>query len=98
MIDSENLNNIINPDVEPPAPVDFKKDMAHYRKTLYYMGANVPLQVLCLPKVIEKLLVSQGYVRVYDLISCDFAEIKGLGESRRDLLAARLDQFLTVSI
>jgi hypothetical protein len=98
MHDSENLNNIINPDVEPPAPVDFKKDMAHYRKTLYYMGANVPLQVLCLPKVIEKLLVGQGYVRVYDLISCDLTEIKGLGESRRDLLAARLDQFFTVSI
>ena len=98
MIDSENVQNIINPDVEPPIPPDFKKDLAHYRKTLYYMGANVPIQVLCLPKAVEKLLISLGYVRVYDLISSDLSEIKGLGEARGNLLASRLDEFFTVSI
>lgn len=98
MNDNENLTEIINPDVKPPEPVNFKKDLAYYRKTLAFMAANVPIQVLVLPKVVEKLLISQGYIRVYDLISCDLAEIKGLGEARRNLLASRLDEFFTVCI
>lgn len=98
MNDNENLSDIINPDVQPPPRVDYKKDLAYYRKTLAYMAANVPIQVLVLPKVVEKLLISQGYIRVYDLICCDLTEIKGLGESRRNLLASRLDEFFTVSI
>lgn len=94
----ENLSTIINPDVEPPQKPDLKNDLAHYRKTLYYMGANVPIQVLCLPKSLEKSLISLGYLRVYDLIGCDFTKIEGFGESRRNLLASRLDEFFTVSI
>ena len=77
---------------------EMKKDLEHYRKTLYYMGANVPLQVLCLPKAIEKLLLKDGCLRVYDLIDRDLTKIKGLGDRRLDLLTSRLDEFLTVSI
>ena len=90
-------DQIINPDVEAPSKPDMKKSLAHYRQILSYMGANVPIQVLCLPKVIEKTLTAEGIVRVYDLINRDLTEIKGLGQARLDLLASRLDQFFTVS-
>ncbi len=94
----ENLDNIINQDVEPPQKVDMKKNLDHYRKTLSYMGANVPIQVLCLPKTIEKSLINEGILRVYDLISRDLGKIKGLGQARLDLLASRLDEFFSVGI
>ena len=74
------------------------RDFAHYRLTLAYLGANVPIEVLCLPKVIESILIREGFLRLYDLIGADLAKIKGLGKSRIDLLAARLDEFFTVSI
>lgn len=75
-----------------------KIDMFHYRNMLNYMGANVPIQVLCLPKVIEKALINADCLRVYDLINRDLREIKGIGEGRCDLLASRLEEFLTVSL
>ncbi len=77
---------------------ELKKNLAHYRNTLMFLGANVPIQVLCLPKVIEKALLSDGCLRVYDLINRDLTEIKGLGRNRVDLLTARLDEFFTVGI
>lgn len=74
------------------------KELAHYRMTLAYMGANVPIQVLCLPKAIETVLVREGYIRLYDLISRDLREIKGLGKTRIDRLSAALDEFFTVQL
>lgn len=75
-----------------------KEDLIHYRRLITYMEANVPLQVLCLPKAIENALVNDGCVRVYDLINRDLRKIKGLGSRRLDLLASRLDEFLSISI
>ena len=89
---------IINPDVELPTPEDVKKNLAHYRQTLNYMAANVPIQVLCLPKAVEKALLKSNLVRVYDLISCDLTKIEGVGDRRLDLLTSRLDEFFTVCI
>jgi len=96
MNDDENL--IINRDVEAPALDNPKKDLQHYRKILSYMGANVPIQVLCLPKALEKTLLREDILRVYDLINRDLTKIKGIGDARLDLLAARLDEFFTVSL
>ena len=96
MNDDENL--IINADVKEPPAEDLKKQLSHYRNILHYMGANVPIQVLCLPKSLEKSLLKADLVRVYDLISCDLTKIKGVGERSVDLLASRLDEFFTVSI
>jgi hypothetical protein len=75
-----------------------EEDLAHYRKTLYYMGANVPIEVLCLPKPIENILIISGCLRVYDMLNCDLRKIKGLGSRRIDIITARLDEFLSVSI
>ena len=77
---------------------NYKKDLAHYRKTICYMEANVPIEVLCLPTVIQNALVNDGCLRVYDLINRDLTKIKGLGSTRLRILTASLDEFLTVSI
>ncbi len=93
----ENLNNLIADDTSTNK-IDIKQDLAYYRQTLAYMGANVPIQVLCLPKVVEKSLIKEGILRVYDLINRDLTEIKGLGDARVGLLASRLDEFFTMAL
>lgn len=75
-----------------------RKNLAHYRLILSYMGANVPIQVLCLPTAIENVLIKDGNLRVYDLIGRDLTEIKGLGASRLEMLRSRLDEYFTVNI
>jgi hypothetical protein len=75
-----------------------KEDMAHYRKLICYMEANVPIQVLCLPKALETALLSDGCLRVYDLLNRDLRKIKGVGKRRLDFLTSRLDEFLTISV
>lgn len=74
------------------------EDIRHYREMLYFLGANVPITVLCLPSQIENILIDQGYDRVYTLIGRDLAEIKGLGRKRLSLLTSRLDEFFSVLI
>ena len=74
------------------------EDLAHYRNVLSYLEANVPIQVLCLPKPIETALLNAGCLRVYDLFNRDLGKIKGIGKNRLTLLTTRLDQFFTVSI
>ena len=75
-----------------------QKEIAHYRNVLMFMGANVPIQALCLPSAIENALIASDCLRVYDLINRDLTKIKGIGKSRSSLLASRLDEFFTVSI
>lgn len=75
-----------------------QEDLSHYRRTMYFLGANVPIGVLCLPKVIESALIDDGCLRVYDLINRDLTEIKGIGRSRLSLLTSRLDEFLSIGI
>lgn len=67
-----------------------------YRKTISYMYGDAPIGVLCLPKVIESVLISNGCLRVYDLFDRDLTEIKGIGHSRIRDLTSRLDEFLAV--
>lgn len=73
-----------------------KKDFQRYRKVMSCIQADIPIQVLCLPKTIENILIRSGCLRVYDMIDLDFSEIKGIGPTRRILLSSRLDQFLSV--
>lgn len=92
MIDDESKEELKISDEE------LKKNLAHYRECLMFMGANVPLEVLCLPKRIETSLLREGYSRVYDLIRQDLGEIKGIGKVGLEVLTSRLDEFFTVSL
>lgn len=72
------------------------ESLDNYRKTMSYMYGDAPIQVLCLDKVVETILINEGCLRVYDLFDRDLTEIKGIGHSRVRNLAARLDEFLSV--
>lgn len=72
------------------------KKYEDYRTTLSYLAADAPIEILCLPKVIENILLANGFNRVYDLINLDFTKIKGLGVSRCRYLTASLNQFFSM--
>ncbi len=73
------------------------ESLQNYRKMVAFMGADVPIGVLCLPKTTEKVLVKQGFLRVYDLLDVDFTEIKWIGDSRRRDLASSLNKFFSMN-
>lgn len=77
---------------------EFEYCLVHYRNVLGHLQADIPITCLCLPKVIENLLLSKGYERVYDLIGEDITKIKGLGARRVDVLSSRLQEFFSVSL
>ena len=80
------------------ATEEARKNLAHYRNLMQFMGANVPIQALCLPKKIENALLSAGFDRAYDLIGSDLTKIKGIGRGSLDLLTSRLDEFFTICL
>ncbi len=83
---------------EHPSYEEFKKNLAHYRQVMAFMGGNVPIQVLCLPKIVESILIREGIERVYDLFGHDLTKIKGIGRERLDILTSRLDEFISIDL
>lgn len=77
---------------------ELNKALKEYRKSLVYMGANVPIECLCLPDEIQSILIREGILRVYDIINRDLGKIKGIGSKRRAVLAAHLDEFFAVGL
>lgn len=72
------------------------KKFNEYRKTISYMEADGPIEILCLPNVIEKCLIDHGCLRIYDMFDCDFTKVKGLGVSRIRNLTSCLDKFFSM--
>lgn len=68
----------------------------NYKRTMLYMSCDAPIEILCLPKAIETILVNDGVSRVYDLLDRDLTKIKGLGDIRRGELASRLNKFISM--
>lgn len=96
----EHVNDLDNEKIkkEQATQDELQKNISHYRSIMNYLGCNLPIQVLCLPKQIEKSLLGAGLVRVYDLIGRDLGKVKGMGKTRRAILEVRLDDFFVVSI
>ena len=74
-----------------------KLEFDSYKKNMIYMSCDAPIGVLCLPKVIEKILLRIGCNRVYDILDVDLTKIKGFGAKRRAFLTSSLDEFISVS-
>lgn len=96
----DNVNDLNTDKIKKEQEVQeqLSKNVAHYRDIMNYLGCNLPIEVLCLPSQIEKVLLASGLVRVYDLIGRDLGKVKGLGKARRALLEERLDDFFVVHI
>ena len=80
--------------------IDIKKRLSqvheNYRNVMTYLAGDAPIQVLCLPKATENILLNNGFHRIYDLFDRNLVEIKGLGNKRLRDLTSRLDQFISV--
>lgn len=111
MINNKNLkennenvnNNIENIDVEAQKQLiikkineEFLKNVEEFSKTLNFMIADVPIQILCLDKKTENILLKNGFLRVYDLFNVELTEIEGLNDSRIGNLTASLDEFFSM--
>lgn len=75
---------------------ELKKSFNDYNKTMKFMLADAPIQILCLPSTTEKILLDQGFLRIYDLFDINLVEIKGIGVARVKQLTASLDKFFSM--
>lgn len=74
------------------------KDILFYRKALDFLSGDAPIEVLCLGARVDNALKKAGILRVYDLIDADLTKIERIGPRNRDLIAARVQQFLAIHI
>ncbi len=101
---SENINNDLKKSelvVEHELNLDkIRKEVlqrySSYQTTMKYMACDAPIEVLCLDKNLNNILVSNGFLRIYDLFDMDFTKIKGIGEVRVRQLTSSLDQFFSM--
>ena len=73
---------------------NFLQSIENYKKTLDDLATDVPIEVLCLPDNIVKILNRNNLFRVRDLIRSDFRKIKGLGLKKIGIIEFRLSQFI----
>lgn len=93
----ENINNNFEKDLEiQKIKQEVIKRFKEYQTTMKYMAADAPIEILCLPSQIEKILLDQGFLRIYDLFDVDLVKIKGLGVARIRDLTSSLDKFFSM--
>ena len=75
---------------------ELRKKFSDYQTTMKFMLADAPIEILCLNPTIEKILLDQGFLRIYDLFNVDLIKVKGLGAVRIRHLASSLDKFFSM--
>ena len=75
---------------------NFLKQVNDYRNYLHDVSLDIPIEVLCLPKSINKILLRNGLSRVKNVAAFDLTKVKGLGDKRIDLIRFRIDEFLAM--
>lgn len=76
--------------------VELLKSLKNYQKTMNVLACDAPISALCLPKALENALLNAGFLRIYEILNLDLTEIKGIGKTRRNLLASRLNEFVSI--
>lgn len=93
----ENVNNNFEQDIDmAKLKKELKQKFDDYQKTMKFMLADAPIEILCLPPTLEKLLLDQGFLRIYDLFDIDLVKIKGIGVARARNLTSCLDKFFSM--
>lgn len=75
---------------------ELRQKFQEYQTTMKFMLADAPIEVLCLNPAIEKILLDQGFLRIYDLFNVDLVKIKGFGAVRIRNLTSSLDKFFSM--
>lgn len=75
---------------------ELSKSFENYKNTMRMLTADAPIETLCLPSTIEKILLNHGCLRIYDLVDLDFTKIEGLKPVRIRNLTTSLNQFLSM--
>ncbi len=93
----DNINNNFEYDLDmKKLKEELKKSFDNYQTTMKFLGSDAPIEILCLPQNIEKILLDEGFFRIYDLFNVDFIKIKGLGVTRIRQLTSSLDKFFSM--
>lgn len=93
----ENINSDFEKDIDmEKLKQELRKKVEDYQKTMKFMLADAPIEILCLRPATEKLLLDQGFLRIYDLFDVDLIKIKGIGVVRIKELTSSLDKFFSM--
>ncbi len=69
------------------------ESISNYKNSIEESLYDVPIQVLCLPENINKILTRNKLARINDLRRTDLSKIKGLGSKKIGIIQSRLEQF-----
>lgn len=72
---------------------DFLSSLNNYKKFLETLSLDAPIEVLCLPENIRKILIRNKIFRVSDIVGRDLGKIKGLGDKKIGIIEYRMSQF-----
>ena len=75
-----------------------KTDLLSYRACISNELADVPIETLCLPKIINTILKREKILRINQLLGVDARKIKGISDARADIIAKRLRTFFSYDI
>lgn len=75
---------------------EISKCLKNYEKTIKYMVQDAPIQILGLPRNLQKKLIKNNCLRIYDFIELDFGKIEWLDDVDIRDLTARLNEFLSM--
>jgi guanylate kinase len=93
----ENINSNFEKEIDiQKLKEELIKRFQDYQQTMKYLLADAPIEILCLPSTTEKILLDQGFLRIYDLFDVDFIKIKGFGVTRVGHLTTSLDKFFSM--
>ncbi len=93
----ENVNSNFEKDLDlAKLKEELRQKFHDYQNTMRFMLADAPIEILCLPSTLQKVLADQGFLRIYDLFDVDLIKIKGLGVVRVKQLTSSLDKFFSM--
>ena len=72
-----------------------RDDLTAYRVGISHEIGDVPLETLCLPKVINTILKREKFLRVHDLLGVDISGIKGISDTRATVVSQRMRTFFS---
>lgn len=68
------------------------EDIELYQKTLQNLSFDIPIEALCLPKSLVKLLYKNHIFRVKDLFLIEHKMLKGIGKQKMEIITKSVNR------